>query len=269
MNEEQIIYYILITLMPDLGPISRNRLLSLCGNINNCFSISADELCLRDSTQKKHGRIGEKKIRSFIASRNEAEYRARAEKIYRTCEDKNIVVIPKCDCRYPEKFPASEDMPVVIYAAGALRINEFQRTIGIIGARRCTPEGKENAIDLAQSATDNGIPIISGMAKGIDSYSHTAALKAGGYTIAVLGSGPDICYPKEHQRLYEEIILHGTVISEYPPGTPPHHYMFPQRNRLIAALSDDLYVIDTGRHSGTNSTVEFGMKYNRRIFFWP
>ena len=81
----------------------------------------------------------------------------------------------------------------------------------------------------------------------------------------MLGNGADICYPKEHERLYEEIEECGCIVSEYPPGTPPRQCNFPRRNRLIAALSDRLYVIDAGRNSGTRSTIEFGRKYGREI----
>ena len=104
------------------------------------------------------------------------------------------------------------------------------------------------------------------MAKGIDSYAHTAAIKSGGYTIAVLGNGPDICYPKEHERLYEEISVSGCILSEYPPGTETREYRFPKRNRLITALSDRLYVVDAGRNSGTQSTVEKGWEYGREVY---
>ena len=103
------------------------------------------------------------------------------------------------------------------------------------------------------------------MAKGIDAYAHTAAIKNGGYTIAVLGNGPDICYPGEHIHLYEMIIKNGCVMSEYPPGTKPRQYMFPRRNHLIAALSDEVFVIDTGRNSGTKTTVEACEIYGRNV----
>jgi DNA processing protein len=103
------------------------------------------------------------------------------------------------------------------------------------------------------------------MAKGIDSYAHTAVLKAQGYTVAVLGNGADICYPREHEKLYAEISERGCIVSEYPPGTVPRKYYFPQRNRLIAALSDELYVIEAGRNSGTRSTVDSCRKYGRYL----
>ena len=119
---------------------------------------------------------------------------------------------------------------------------------------------------MATEVVNKNIAAISGMAKGIDSYAHTAAIKEGGYTIAVLGNGPEICYPKEHERLYEEISKNGCILSEYPPGTEPREYRFPKRNRLIADLSDRLYVIDAGRISGTKTTAQNAVKYGRKVY---
>ena len=145
------------------------------------------------------------------------------------------------------------------------KINQYAASVGVVGARRCTQEEKQIAIEKVETEVAGGAAIVSGMAKGIDAYAHTAALLNHGYTIAVLGNGPDICYPKEHETLYEEIIKEGCVLSEYRPGITPHRHLFPQRNRLIAALSDRLYVIGAGRHSGTESTVESARKYRRRV----
>lgn len=134
-----------------------------------------------------------------------------------------------------------------------------------MGARRCSREGKERAILIAREAVADNALVISGMAKGIDSYAHTSALMHGGSTIAVLGNGPDICYPIEHAALMERIIETGAIVAEYPPGTKPRSYRFPMRNRLIAAMSDTLYVVDTGRNSGTTSTIENALKYKRQV----
>ena len=133
-----------------------------------------------------------------------------------------------------------ESRYVLIYCKGKLIINDYKESAGIIGARRCSQEGKMEAIEKATKAAAEHKAVISGMAKGIDSYAHTAAIKAGAYTIAVLGNGADLCYPKEHQALNDSIASHGCIISEYPPGTKPREYMFPKRNRIIAALSDEL-----------------------------
>lgn len=157
------------------------------------------------------------------------------------------------------------DVPIVLYVRGKLKINEFEKSVGIVGARRCSQEGKQQAIRTAEREVLAGAAVISGMAKGIDSYAHTAALKNDGYTVAVLGSGPDVCYPREHERLYEEMITRGCVLSECLPGTEPRGYLFPRRNRLIAALSDEVHIIDVGRHSGTETTVEKCMEYGRKV----
>ena len=169
------------------------------------------------------------------------------------------------DSEYPERFRNIKDIPVILYIKGKLKINDFNNSIGIVGARRCTAAGKKTAINTAGMAVDADIAVISGMAKGIDSYAHTAAIKSNGYTISVLGNGVDICYPKEHEKLYEEIAEHGCVLSEYPPGTVPREYTFPKRNRLIAGLSDKLYVIDAGRNSGALSTVDYSKEFGREV----
>ena len=110
-----------------------------------------------------------------------------------------------------------------------------------------------------------GYPIISGMAKGIDSYAHTAAINSGGYTVAVLGHGLDMCYPLEHETLMECIVDQGLILSEYPPGVKPNKYTFPQRNRIIAGLSDVVYVVDAGGTSGTRSTIKAAERYGKQF----
>lgn len=121
------------------------------------------------------------------------------------------------------------------------------------------------AIELAETLSDQEITIVSGMAKGIDSYAHTACLKNGGYTIAVLGNGLDICYPSEHKKLMEQIERNGLLISEYEPGIRPQKINFPRRNRIIAAFSDEIIVIEAKKGSGALITAQCGEKYHRRV----
>jgi predicted Rossmann fold nucleotide-binding protein DprA/Smf involved in DNA uptake len=109
--------------------------------------------------------------------------------------------------------------------------------VGIVGARRCTAYGKEVAREAATFLAKRGIPVISGMARGIDSYANTACLQAGGYTLAFLGHGVDTCFPADHRELMEAIVEHGAVLSAYPPGTEARPEFFPQRNYLISAWS--------------------------------
>lgn len=261
VGREKKIRYIMLTLIKGLGPVSLNVLLDMCGSIENCFGMDEDELRTHDDMKK----LGAKRIRSFVDQKESAELRNRAEKILSNAESCGIDVVTREDSSFPKRFIGLSDMPIVIYTKGKLIINDYAASAGIIGARRCTQEGKLEAIEKANSALADGRAVISGMAKGIDSYAHTAAIKAGGYTIAVLGNGADVCYPKEHQALYDKIASSGCIISEYPPGTQPRVYTFPRRNRLIAALSDELYVIDAGRHSGTRTTVEKWEEYEKGV----
>ena len=260
VNDETKIRYIMMTQMKGIGPVTQNALLDVCGGIDRCFEVDYEDLVSSDEAKK----IGGKRIGSFILQREDEDVRRRAEEIFKNSVSLGISIVTREDERFPVRFRNIDDMPIVVYAKGNLKINEYD-SIGVVGARRCSREGKEKAIDITTEAVTGGKAVISGMAKGIDSYAHTAALKTQGYTIAVLGNGVDICYPKEHDRLYEEISEHGCILSEYPPGTVPREYLFPRRNRIIAALSDRLYVIDAGRKSGTESTVQDSHKYRREV----
>ncbi len=174
-------------------------------------------------------------------------------------------MIVREDSRFPNRFLGIFDMPVLLYVMGQLNINSYHTSVGIVGARRCSQQGKENAISIAKEAVKKQGVVISGRAKGVDAYAHTAAIRNNGYTIAVLGCGADICYPAEHEKLYENIQMNGCILSEYPSGIKPDIYTFPLRNRLIAALSDIVYFVDTGRNSGTTTTKEYCRKYGRAI----
>ena len=258
--------YIMLTLIKGFGPVSQNRLLELCGTMEECFVIREEELLDRDGKNNRSSRaLGGKLIHSFVEQRQEDELRKKAEEIQERSRKAGITLITKESSTYPDRFRSLPDMPVLLFAKGNLRVNEFEKTMGIIGARRCSREGKETAIALTYQAIRDQRAIVSGMAKGIDSYAHTAAIKENGYTVAVLGNGPDICYPAEHQALYDEIAFHGCILSEYPPGTHPLSYQFPRRNRLIAALSGELLVIDAGQKSGTQTTLMDCERYGRRV----
>jgi DNA processing protein len=136
--------------------------------------------------------------------------------------------------------------------------------IAIIGARRCSAEDKKKCISLVGQMSEKrpGAIIISGGAKGIDGYAHTAAIKNHLRTIAFVGTGLDICYPREHRELFEKICEYGVLLSEYPPGMPAKPYHFPQRNRLIAAWSGEMHIIGAGRNSGTRITQQYFEKYH-------
>ena len=141
----------------------------------------------------------------------------------------------------------------------------MEKSIAIVGARRCTQEIKKYAVKITEQYTREGYAIISGMAKGIDSYAHTACLNSGGYTVAVVGNGLDICYPCEHRKLMDRISDKGLLLSEYPPGIKPTRYTFPQRNRIISAWANKVVIIAPGKGSGALITAEYGKKYGKEV----
>lgn len=259
-NKDERIRYIMLSQMKGIGPVTQNALLKCSGNINNCFYMSETDFIKTQVDNK----IGLKRLKLFLRQRDDIELKAKSMDLLDSCISQKIEIIVANDIRYPDRFKGIPDMPVVLYSKGSLRINEYPNSFGIVGARRCSNTGKISAINHVSNISED-VAIISGLAKGIDSYAHTAAIKNNVYTIAVLGNGVDICYPKEHDKLYTAISELGCILSEYAPGTIPKDYRFPMRNRLIAALSDRLYVIDASKNSGTESTVKNAVKYNREI----
>ena len=141
--------------------------------------------------------------------------------------------------------------------------------IAVVGSRRCTKYGREAASYISSNLSEMGITVVSGMALGIDSIAHEKASKARGGSIAVLGSGPDIIYPPENRRLYEEIIKNGNAITEFPPGMPPLRQNFPVRNRIISGISRGVIIVEAGDRSGAMITGEIALEQNREVFAIP
>ena len=171
---------------------------------------------------------------------------------------------------YSERLKNIDDAPKELYCLGNLELLNYKNNIAMIGSRNCSSYGERAAKDFAFNLAKEDICIVSGLAKGIDSFSHIGALNAKGKTIAVLGSGLDNIYPKENIKLVEEIIKNnGLVISEYPLGTKPLKYHFPARNRIISGLSDSVLVVEARKNSGTNITVDFALEQGKDIFVIP
>lgn len=185
------------------------------------------------------------------------------------CDAGNLCYISKNDLEYPEILKNYERMPQGLYLKGKLP-DPDKKTVAMVGARNCSNYGRSQAIQFAGSLAKEDVQIISGMAYGIDSYSHQGALEAGGKTFAVLGCGVDICYPKENYILYEDILkTGGGILSEYEPGTPPLSWHFPIRNRIISALADLVLVVEARKKSGSLITVEYALEQGKNIFAVP
>lgn len=169
---------------------------------------------------------------------------------------------------YPERLKEIYDYPLGLYGMGE-KLKEDQLLIAMVGARDASPYGVQAASEFASALAKQGVGIVSGLARGIDACSHKGALEANGHTIGVLGCGIDICYPRSNQWIYEKIKRHGTLLSEFPLGTPPLPAYFPQRNRIISGLCQGIFVVEAKRKSGSLITANFALEQGRDIFALP
>ncbi|MEG1299549.1 MAG: DNA-processing protein DprA [Erysipelotrichaceae bacterium] len=167
---------------------------------------------------------------------------------------------------YPNKLRALKHAPWVLFYEGDLSFLK-DASCGVIGSRICTDYSIKACIDIATFLSENKIVVVSGLAKGMDTVAHNYAIKY--KTIAVIGCGVDICYPKENMSLYNEIKKNHLLLSEYPNGVKPESFHFPQRNRIVAALSDKMVVVEARIKSGTMITVRETQKLRKEIFCIP
>lgn len=190
------------------------------------------------------------------------------ERIWEHIEAQGITVLTWEDSDYPRRLREIEQAPPVLYYRGEL-LNEDEFAIAIVGTRRVTLYGRQVAEELAVFLAQNGLTVVSGLARGVDAIAHDAVLKAGGRTLAVLGSGVDRIYPPENRQLAERITSQGAVISDYPPGTPPDGINFPPRNRIISGLSLATVIIEAGETSGALITAAFAANQGREVLAVP
>ena len=172
------------------------------------------------------------------------------------------------DSGYPRHLKEIDQPPPVLYVRGTL-LPEDDWAVAIVGTRRVTAYGRQVADEVATALAHSGVTIVSGLARGIDSIAHQAALNAGGRTLAVLGNGVDQVYPPENRRLASQIIEHGAVVSDYPLGTQPDGINFPPRNRIISGLSLAVIIVEAGLTSGALITATFAAEQGRDVFAVP
>lgn len=173
------------------------------------------------------------------------------------------------DINFPDMLRNIIDPPYVLYIKGEIMNWDRLLAIGVVGTRKCTDYGKVVTSRICRDMTKSGITVVSGMARGLDSEAAWAALKAGGKTIAVLGSGIDVIYTPENETLFNEICEHGAVITEYPPGSGPIGSHFPERNRIIAGLSKGVLVTEAPARSGALITANYALNNGRDVFAVP
>jgi DNA processing protein len=177
-------------------------------------------------------------------------------------------LLPYASDEYPRLLKEIPDPPLVLYVRGDMGVLS-QHAVSVVGARRPTAYGLQVTHRLARDLAQRGLVIVSGLARGIDSASHKGALEAPGKTVAVLGSGLDVIYPREHKRLADKIMTSGAVVSEFPLGTGPKPENFPIRNRIISGLSLGTVIVEAAEYSGSLITARLAAEQNREVFAVP
>lgn len=251
--------------LPNIGAVKIEFLLQLFDNAEGVFHATEKELKeAMDCSRKLNARLSEHDITAILNNRDEKKILIQYRKLIKD----GVKFITKEDTGYPKKLREIYGAPFALYVRGKLP-NEDSKAIAVVGARECSPYGIEMASYLAEALAQEGVEVISGLARGIDSFAHKGALLAGGTTYGVLGCGIDICYPKENIQIFMEIQDKGGLLSEFGPGVKPLSGNFPMRNRIISGLSDGILVIEAKEKSGSLITVDIGLEQGKDIFAVP
>jgi DNA processing protein len=208
------------------------------------------------------------KAHSELTSLDEIFNSGYFEAIQEVCAKKEIDLLSWFDSAYPKNLISIYDPPPILYVKGTL-VPEDEMAVAIVGSRRPSTYGARIAERFAYELAGKGMTIVSGFARGIDGEAHRGTLHAKGRTIAVLGSGIDVIYPKEHAELFKEISANGAVISEFPLGTIPKAFNFPQRNRIISGLSRGVLVVEANQRSGSLITASSAAEEGRDVYAIP
>lgn len=249
--------WIALSMLPEVGPVGARKLLSVFRSPEMIFNAGLNDLLSVEGI----GINRAKNIKAFSAWRVVEEQIEKMEK-------SGIKAVSLDDPLYPEMLREIYDAPAVFYVKGDIQPQD-KYSIAIVGSRKLTHYGRSAAENLSEDLASMGFTIVSGLARGVDSLSHKGALKAGGRTIAVLGSGIDVPYPPENKTLMDNIAGSGCVISEFPLGTPPDKENFPKRNRLVSGLSLGVLVVEAAADSGALITARYALEQGREVFAVP
>lgn len=242
-----------------IGDSAKSRLLLRFERPSGVFE--ASEKALLDSNLS----IGKKeRWITYIKERQEENVKREYEEL----QIKGILFYPEYHPHYPAKLLSIPARPFGIFVKGKLP-DVRQRSLAIVGARDCSEYGQYVARHFAEKMAQNGVAVISGLARGIDGIAQRAAMEAGGESFGVLGSGADICYPKSNEKLYRMCMERGGILSTYLPGTPPTPNLFPPRNRIISGLSDGILIIEAREKSGTIITADLALEQGKDVFVIP
>ncbi len=250
-------YWLWLASLENIGCITKKKLLEKFKNPEKIFFASKKDLLSIDGITNK--------IVDEIKN-NKDELLLKKYEVY--IKKNKIAVINIFDDEYPETLKNIYDPPITLFAKGNLDLLK-KNSIAMVGCREPSEYGINVAKNMAKELSENGLVIVSGMARGIDTFSHIGAINGTGETISVLGSGIDIVYPKENINLYRKILEKGLILSEYIVGTKPYAFNFPQRNRIISGISKGVLVVEAQMQSGTMITTDFALSQGKELYVIP
>ncbi len=253
-NEKR--FWVGFNVVRGIGAVRLSALIHHFGDAASAWRGTPDEL--------RAAGLGAKTISRLVEVRKGLDLEGLWEKI----RTQGIQVLTPEDATYPARLREIEQPPPVLFVRGDW-LSEDEIAVAIVGTRRITAYGRQVTEELSAHLAGTGVTVVSGLARGIDAVAHSAALKAGGRTVAVLGSGVDRIYPPENRALAEQMLSQGALLSDYPLGTAPESSNFPPRNRIISGLALATVVIEAGETSGALITAEFAAEQGREVFAVP
>ncbi len=253
---DELRHWLELSLVPGVGPKTFLKLLDSFGSPKNALKAS------RPALENEAG------ISAAVAEEIGRDHKAEIDKSLKLIDEHRVALLTLRDPAYPELLKRINDPPPLLYVKGAIEQAD-RNAISVVGSRRATHYGKTVAGKLAGDLARIGITVISGLAYGIDAAAHKGALAAGGRTLAVLGCGVDVVYPKANSKIFEQIPRSGALISEFPMGCQPDPGHFPVRNRIVSGLALGTLVIEAPRKSGALITARLAMEQNREVFAVP
>jgi DNA processing protein len=247
-----------LNMTPGIGPRAAAKLLERFGSAEAVYSATRAEL--------EQLRLVPEATDSIVAR----DLRPRAEAEIAAVRKIGGDILLLDDGVYPSSLREIYDPPIVLYVKGAWSECWDQPCVGVVGSRKCSTYGQNAALMLSRDLAQRGVTVVSGFARGIDAAAHRGALEANGRTVAVLGTGIDEVYPRDHKKLALEILdKGGALVSQFPLGTPPVSENFPYRNRIISGLSLGVVVVEASEYSGSLITARLAMEQNREVFAVP
>ncbi len=257
MEMDEKFYWFWLCNVPGLGNSRIERLLQMYESPREVYNCDEETLL-------KTGILKLKDVKQMAECRKNS----RIYEEYLAMKKKNISMITLNDKEYPERLKHICDRPVVLYLKGKLPC-EGEAAVAVVGARNCSEYGRQAAFAIGRQMALAGVNVISGLARGVDGAAHQGTLSVQGYTLGVLAGGVDVCYPKEHRKIYEEICESGGIVSEYPPGMEPLPKHFPLRNRIISGFADVVVVVEARERSGSLITVDSALEQNKVVAAVP